>query len=140
MKKNLYKITTISIMLLFILPSCKKKNEAADRLVQFAKEINNAPVKELSNGTLLTGCNFNDGDSIFIYQIKVPDNRYDNLETDSIKRNFEKTVKSEGMSKIVNLLDKANVGLRYNLSLPEKEVIIDFHHSELTNNAHKHSM
>ncbi len=136
MKSNLYKITIISSILLFILSSCKKKNEAADRLVQFALEINNAPDKELGNGTLLTGCEFNDGDSIFIYQIKVSDNRYDNIETDSIKRNFEKTVKSEGLTKIINLLDKANVGLRYNLTLPEKEINIDFPHSELVNIAH----
>lgn len=114
-----------------MMSSCKKGNESAERLARFAQEINQAPDKDLANGTVLTGCQYNVGDSVFTYQIKVSDNRFDNLELDSIKRNFEKTVKSPGMSKIVNLVSKANLGLRYTLVLPDKEVSVDFPHSEL---------
>lgn len=103
-----------------------------NRLAEFAKVLNEAPDKELSNGTLLTGCEYIEGDSLLTYIIKVSDNRYDKLEEDSIKRNFAKTVKSESMRKIVNLLNRSKVGLKYKLELPEKEVEIIFSRLEIS--------
>lgn len=119
-----------------LLPSgCNKSNKGSARLEQFAKEINEAPDKQLTNGTLLTGCLYNVGDTLFTYIIKVNDNRYDNIEPDSIKAIFGKDLKSDGMRKIINHLNSVNVGLRYNLTLPEKEVSIEFPSSELKNSS-----
>lgn len=112
--------------------ACKQNNESTARLVQFAQEINNAPDINIDNGTVLTGCKYSDGDTVFAYLIKVNDNRYDKIEEDSIKRAYTNTLKSEGMAKIVNLTHKANVGLEYRLTLPEKEVSIVFSSSEIS--------
>lgn len=131
MKKNIY-FLIIGLLIVTIAPSCKKKNESVNRLAEFAKVLNEAPDKELSNGTLLTGCEYIEGDSLLTYIIKVSDNRYDKLEEDSIKRNFAKTVKSESMRKIVNLLNRSKVGLKYKLELPEKEVEIIFSRLEIS--------
>lgn len=113
------------------LAGCKKEDGNKARLVQFATEINSKPDQELSNGTLLTGCEYAKGDSVFTYIIKVSDNRYDQLGIDSIKRNFEKTVRSDSMARIVNILDKSGVGLQYKLQLPENEVIVIFPRNEI---------
>ncbi len=86
----------------------------------------------MNNGTILIGCEYNAGDSLFTYIIKVSDNRFDKLEEDSIKRNFAKSVKSDEMTKEVALLNKANVGLKYRLKLQEKDVEIEFPHSEIS--------
>lgn len=131
--KQIIIIFVLGMLISMLSTSCNKQDESVDRLKQFAQEINNAPDKELSNGTVLTGCEYSEGDSLFTYIIEVSDNRYDKIDTDSIKRNFTKTVKSGGMSKIVRLLNKANVGLEYRLSLPEKEVPIEFSSSEISN-------
>lgn len=130
-KKNLFTVVISVLILLSFAVSCKKQNAAATHLVRLAAELNDAPDKELDNGTILTGCEYAEGDSMFTYIIKVSDNRYDKLDTDSIKRNFSKTVRSAGMTKIVNLLNNVNVGLRYRLELPEKELAIEFPHAEI---------
>lgn len=130
--KKILNILVIGTLLMFVSTSCKKQDDGVVRLTQLAKELNSAPDKELNNGTILTGCEFEEGDSLFTYIIKVSDNRFDDLEVDSIKRNFAKTVKSDGMKKIINLLNQANVGLKYRLELPEKEVLIEFPSSEIT--------
>lgn len=137
--KNIISILLAGILIMALSAACKKQNEGAACLMKFANELNDAPDKELSNGTILTGCEYAEGDSSFTYIIKVPDNRFDKMETDSIKRYFAKNVQSDGMSKIVRLLDKANVGLCYRLELPEKEVSVDFHHSEIAEIVGKHS-
>lgn len=129
--KKIINILIVGLLSFTIYSSCKKQDENAVRLAKFAKELNTAPDKELINGTVLTGCEYEEGDSLFTYIIKVSDNRYDKLENDSIKKNFLKTVKSDGMKKIVNLLVRANVGLKYRLELPEKEVVVEFPHSEI---------
>lgn len=129
--KRIITVIVSGVVLLLFTMSCNKQNESATHLVKLATELNNAPDKELGNGTVLTGCEYAEGDSMFTYIIKVSDNRYDKLETDSIKNNFAKTVKSAGMAKIVNLLHQANVGLKYNLELPEKQVAIEFSRAEI---------
>ncbi len=129
--KKIINILISGILILSFVSSCKKQDENSARLAKLVAELNESPDKELSNGTILEGCEYNEGDSVFTYVIKVSDNRYDKLDTDSIKRNFSKTVKSPGMTKVLNLLNKANVGLRYKLTLSEKEVLIDFPHSEI---------
>ena len=121
----------MALLAITINSSCKKQDESSIRLAKFANELNEAPDKELHNGTVLTGCEYSENDSLFTYIIKVSDNRFDKLDEDSIKRNFIKTVKSDGMKKIVKLLNKANVGLKYKLELPEKEVSIEFSRSEI---------
>lgn len=129
--KKVFSLILVSLILVCVPTGCKKTDNGKDRLAQFAREINEAPDKELSNGTVLTGCEYNIGDTLFTYNIKVIDNRYDKVEADSIKRSFTKTVKSDSMSKIVNLLNKTKVGLKYRLILPEKEVTVEFPSAEL---------
>ncbi len=120
------------LILGILVPSCKKKDESTARLEKLANELNEGPDRELNNGTILIGCEYNAGDSLFTYIIKVSDNRFDKLEEDSIKRNFAKSVKSDEMTKEVALLNKANVGLKYRLKLQEKDVEIEFPHSEIS--------
>lgn len=132
MRKTIH-FLIITFCIAITMMACKKMDESSARLAKFAKELNESPDKDLSNGTILTGCEYIQGDTLFTYIIKVTDNRYDKLSEDSIKRNFAKTVKSKEMKKIVTLLDKANVGLKYRLNLPDKEVGVEFSHSEIAN-------
>lgn len=129
--KKIIKFYFLWFLIAIFAISCQKKDESSVKLEKFAKELNEAPDKELNNGNLLSGCEYTYGDSLFTYIIKVSDNRYDKLDADSIKRNFSKTIKSDGMAKIVKLLNKSNVGLKYRLLLPENEVSIEFSPSEI---------
>lgn len=128
--KKIINILILGLLITSIASSCKKQDESPSvRLAKFAKELNEGPDKELDNGIILTGCEYTERDTLFTYIIKVSDNRYNKLEVDSIKRNFTKTVKSDGMRKIVKLLNKANVGLKYRLQLPE--VAVEFSSAEI---------
>lgn len=114
--------------------ACKKNkdNEAArHNLVSLVKQINEQSEKELKNGTILKGCEYQVGDSLFTYIITVKDNRMDNVEEDTIRNSFSKTVKSPAMSKVVNALVKAEVGLDYRVETDTHTFNIIFTASDL---------
>lgn len=129
--KKLFNIVLLALFLLYIPMGCKKTDESQTRLAGFAKELNNSEEKTLETGNILTGCDYIVGDSLFVYRIKVPDNRYDKLDADSLKNIFVKDVKSVGMSKVVRLLNRANVGIMYRLKLPDNEVVVIFTPAEI---------
>lgn len=118
----------------FILPfsSCKKQqNMDTIQLQSLVEQINENNDTILPNGNILSACDYKEGDSLFIYHIKVNDNRYDNVDVDSIKSSINKELKSEGMKKITNLLRKNNIGLKYSYETSSKEIDIVFSPEEL---------
>ena len=99
---------------------------------ELAAQINAQPDKELANGTILTKCEYNVGDSVFTYYIKVEDNRFDNVNTDSIKSSLSRRILSPQMKKLRNTLIKGNVGLQYIYDSASKKISIVFSPKELS--------
>lgn len=128
------RISLIIISVLFAsLTGCKQNNKYAEKLQALAEQINSAPDKELENGTILTKCEYNADDSLFTYYIKVEDNRFDNVETDSIKSSLARKIASPKMKKLRNILIKGNVGLQYVYDSDNKKITIAFSPDDLTN-------
>lgn len=125
-------ITIISALFASIMTGCKQNNKYAEKLHALAEQINAQPDKKLANGTILTKCEYNAGDSVFTYFIKVEDNRFDKIETDSIKASLARRIASPEMKKLRNTLIKGNVGLRYIYDSESKEITIVFSPQELS--------
>lgn len=129
--KKILSILAVTIILLSFGSACKKQDENSLRLVSYANGINERPNRLLSDSTILKKSQYIEGDSVFIYFIKVPDSRYDQLGHDSIKKIYSNSLKTEKMRKIVNILKYSNVGARYDIELPQKEISIIFSPSEI---------
>ena len=71
------------------------------------------------------------GDLMTIY-IKVEDNRFDNVNTDSIKSSLSRRILSPQMKKLRNTLIKGNVGLQYIYDSASKKISIVFSPKELS--------
>ena len=110
----------------------RQNNKYAERLQELAAQINAQPDKKLANGTILTKCEYNVGDSVFTYYIKVEDNRFDNVNTDSIKSSLYRRIYSPQMKKLRNTLIKSNVGLQYVYDSASKQISIVFPPNELS--------
>lgn len=131
--KHIIVITIISVLFASILTGCKQNNKNATKLQALAEKINAQPDKELPSGTILTKCEYKAGDSVFTYHIKVEDNRFNKVETDSIKASLVRKIASPEMKNLRTALLKANVGLRYVYDSDSKEISIVFSHKELLN-------
>lgn len=129
--KKCISVYIAAAVLLACAAGCAKHNEHAQRLAEFATEINQKPGTELGNGTVLAGCEYAEGDSAFVYLLQVPDNRFAGIESDSLHRNFKKTVESDKMAKIVRTLGKAGVGLEYRLTSADTVITVSFTADEI---------
>lgn len=123
----------VSALFASFLTGCKQNNKYAEKLQTLAEQINSAPDKELENGTILTKCEYSADDSLFTYYIKVEDNRFDNVETDSIKSSLARKIASPKMKKLRNILIKGNVGLQYVYDSDSKKITIAFSPDDLSN-------
>lgn len=134
--KKIIAILTFAVLLLAT-GACKKNSNAAaqEALVSLVNQVNAQPDKELNDGTTLTGCEYQPGDSVLTYVISVKDNRFDKVEADSIKNSFAKKVNSASMSKVVKALVKAGVGLNYRIETESGDQNIVFTAAELEANS-----
>ena len=130
--RNTLVIIIISVAFASLFSGCKQNNKYAERLQELAAQINAQPDKKLANGTILTKCEYNVGDSVFTYYIKVEDNRFDNVNTDSIKSSLYRRISSPQMKKLRNTLIRSNVGLQYVYDSASKQISIVFPPNELS--------
>lgn len=119
---------TFSLLILAAFASgCKKSNPDIESLITIVNNINATPDRLLNNGNILNNCKFEAGDTVLTYNITVSDKRYDGLSNDSIK-----TLLINGLdSKLVKIIARNNIGLLYNLKMPDKEEVILINAAEL---------
>ena len=132
MKKLLF-ATVFGFLFCTIFGGCKKQNQDLITLQNIVEQINAKGEMELPNGTMLTKCEYKDGDSLFTYYIKVNDKRYDNVPVDSIKNTVLKDLSSSEMKKLTNLLVRNTIGLQYIFDTEAKDITIVFSYDELVN-------
>lgn len=132
MKKGLF-FTFLVFMLCTIISGCKKQNQDLVSLQNIVEQINKKGDTELPNGTVLTKCEYKEGDSLFTYYIKVNDKRFDNVPVDSIKNTVLKDLSSPEMKKLTNILVSNMIGLQYVFDTDSKDISIVFSHNELSN-------
>lgn len=102
-----------------------------DNLQKIVEQINAKSETELSNGTILTKCEYKEGDSLLTYFIKVKDKRFEKEIVDSIKNTLYKDISSPKMSKLVSLLIRNSIGIKYVYDTEDKDITIVFSHEEL---------
>ncbi len=122
-------ILTAALLIVFLsmtLGSCKKKieNRDASMIEKIVEGINAESNKELPNGTILTKCEYKKGDSILTYHIKVEDNRFDNISSDSIKNSLIADLQTEKTKKLVKVLKKNAIGLQYIFNTSTKDITV----------------
>ena len=66
--KKLIIFAAIAVLTAALCVSCKQKNKDIELLQNFVEEINSQPGKDLANGTVLTKCEYKQGDSLFTPQ------------------------------------------------------------------------
>ncbi len=132
MRKGLYLITLV-FLFCTIISGCKKQNQDLITLQNIVEQINTKGETELPNGTVLTKCEYREGDSLFTYHIKVNDKRFDDVSVDSIKSSILKDLSSTEMKKITKLLVRNMIGLQYIFDTEAKDISIVFSQEELSN-------
>ena len=132
MKKGIF-VTVFVFLICAVISSCKKQNKDLISLQNIVEQINKKGETELSNGTILTKCEYKEGDSLFTYYVKVSDKRYDDVPVDSIKNAVLKDLSSSEMKKITTLLVRNMIGLQYIFDTDSKDISIVFSHDELSN-------
>lgn len=130
MKKSIFVLIS-TFLICSIFCSCKKQGQDIETLQKIVEQINAKGDTELSNGTILTKCEYKEGDSLLIYYIKVKDKRFEKEVVDSIKNTLYKDLSSPEMSKLVGLLARNNIGLKYIYDTEDKDITIVFSHEEL---------
>jgi hypothetical protein len=130
MKKGLFVLISL-FLICSIFCSCKKQNQDIDNLQKIVEQINAKSETELSNGTILTKCEYKECDSLLTYYIKVKDKRFEEEPVDSIKNTLFKDLSSPEMSKLVGLLARNNIGIKYVYDTEDKDITIVFSHEEL---------
>ena len=84
--KNLLTFLVVSFVSAALLCGCKEKKATGSEFLQhLVEEINNQPDKTCANGTVLDSCEYKQGDSVFVFHVKAPDKRFDNVDGDSLK-------------------------------------------------------
>lgn len=130
--RNIRTSIFISLLGVFLLCGCKeKKTTGFEYLEHLVEEINIQSDKTFANGTILEKCEYKQGDSVFVFHVKVLDNRFDNVDGDSLKNSIAADLSSQKMHKLTNTLAKNAIGIKYIFEQNEKEIAIEFTPSEL---------
>lgn len=132
MKKELFIVLSL-FLICSVVCSCRKQNQDLTTLQNIVEQLNAKSDTVLSNGTTLTKCEYKEGDSLLTYYIKVEDKRFDKEDIDSIKNALMKDFSSPGMKKLVGLLARNSIGLKYVYDTEDKDITIVFSHKELLN-------
>lgn len=130
--KKLIIFAAIAVLTATLCVSCKQKNKDIELLQNFVEEINSQPGKDLANGTVLTKCEYKQGDSLFTYRIKVSDDRFSNVAADSVMSTLSKKLTEPGMQKLVKILSRNSIGLQYVYEMEGNEMTVVFTPSELS--------
>ena len=120
-------IITAALLIVFLsmtMGSCKKKaaNRNTAMIEKIVEDINADSNKELPNGTILTKCEYQKGDSLMTYHIKVEDGRFDNISSDSIKASLIADLHTEKTEKLVRGMKKNAIGLQYIFNTSTKDI------------------
>ncbi len=111
---------------------CKEKKATGfGYLEHLVEEINTQTDKTFDNGTILEKCEYKQGDSVFVFHVKVPDHRFSNVDGDSLKSSIAADLSSQKMHKLTSTLAKNAIGIKYIFEQDEKEITIEFTPSEL---------
>lgn len=130
--RNIRTFIFISFLGISLLCCCKEKKATSfEYLEHLVEEINTQSDKTFANGTILEKCEYKQGDSVFVFHVKVPDNRFDNVDGDSLKNSIAADLSSQKMHKLTNTLAKNAIGIKYIFEQNEKEIAIEFTPSEL---------
>lgn len=124
--------TFVLIIVASVTCSCKKQNKDLLTLQTLVEQVNTNEGIELSNGTLLTKCEYKEGDSLLTYYIKVKDKRFEDSNIDSIKKSILSGMDSTGLKKVKPLLVRNSIGLRYIYDTEDKDITIVFSPDELS--------
>lgn len=130
MRKTLF-LTLVGIFFVFSFSGCKKRNTDRDQLHKFVEQINSKANSPLSNGTVLSKCEYKDGDSVLTYYIKVSDNRFDNVNVDSLRKVLMKELATPAKMKLIRVLKRNSIGLQYIYDVNGSEFPILFAPSDL---------
>ena len=130
--KKLIIVLTLGFLLQVSI-GCKKKNNDSrlDAIAALVEKVNSTPNQKLSNGTILSKCEYKKGDSLFVYFIKVEDKRCDNITADSIKSSLISDLKSEEMKNISKTLKRNSIGIKYIFNTEKKDIEITLGPQEL---------
>ena len=130
--KKLIIVLTLGFLLQVSI-GCKKKNNDSrlDAIAVLVEKVNSTPNQKLSNGTILSKCEYKKGDSLFVYYIKVEDKRFDNITADSIKSSLISDLKSEEMKNISKTLKRNSIGIKYIFNTEKKDIEITLSPQEL---------
>ena len=125
--KNFLTFVVISFVSAALFCGCKeKKTTGSDFLQHLVEEINNQPDKTFANGTVLDSCEYKQGDSVFVFHVKVPDKRFDKVDGDSLKNSVAAELSSKKMRKLTSTLAKHAIGIKYIFEQEDKEVVVEF--------------
>ena len=130
--KNLILLFTLGILLQMSI-GCKKKNNnpRLDAIAALVEKVNSTPNQKLSNGTILSKCEYKKGDSLFVYFITVKDKRFDNITADFIKSSLVSDLKSEEINNISKTLKRNSIGIKYIFNTEKKDIEITLSPQEL---------
>lgn len=91
------------------------------------------PDSVLKNGAIVTGCHLEVKDTSICFDIKIPDNRFENLSEDSMKTIVRKDF-SDPNKKLNDNLKKHNINLQYIFTFQDGSVKrVKYSPSELDN-------
>lgn len=131
--KNLLTFVVISFVSAALFCGCKeKKTTGSDFLQHLVEEINNQADKTFANGTVLDSCEYKQGDSVFVFHVKVPDKRFDKMDGESLKNSVAAELSSKKMHKLTSTLAKHAIGIKYIFEQEDKEVVVEFAPSEFS--------
>ena len=131
--KNFLTFVVISFVSAALFCGCKeKKTTGSDFLQHLVEEINNQADKTFANGTVLDSCEYKQGDSVFVFHVKVPDKRFDKVDGESLKNSVAAELSSKKMHKLTSTLAKHAIGIKYIFEQEDKEVVIEFAPSEFS--------
>lgn len=130
MRKTLF-LTFVSLFFVFFFSGCKKHNADREQLHKFVEQINSKTNSPLANGTVLSKCEYKDGDSVLTYYIKVSDNRFDNVNVDSLRKELMKELATPAKMKLIRVLKRNSIGLQYIYDMNGNEFSLLFAPSDL---------
>ena len=131
--KKFLTFVVVSFVSAALFCGCKEKKATGSEFLQhLVEEINNQPDKTFTNGTVLDNCEYKQGDSVFVFHVKVPDNRFDKVDGDSLKNSVAAELSSKKMHKLTSTLAKHAIGIKYIFEQEDKEVVIEFAPSEFS--------
>lgn len=131
--KNFLTFVVVSFVSAALFCGCKEKKATGSEFLQhLVEEINNQPDKTFTNGTVLDNCEYKQSDSVFVFHVKVPDNRFDKVDGDSLKNSVAAELSSKKMHKLTSTLAKHAIGIKYIFEQEDKEVVIEFAPSEFS--------